>query len=70
MLFLSSKGNTTVRVKTGDNHFYGYHGGTVVDYETAAFHYRRASEEKSAHCTSYVQPGLQACEKFKEFEKK
>lgn len=43
-LFLLSKGNTAARVKVGDYHYYGY--GTNVDYETAAFHYRRASEEQ------------------------
>lgn len=32
------------RVKLGDYHYYGY--GTSVDYETAAAHYRLASEQQ------------------------
>ena len=32
------------RVKIGDYHYYGY--GTEVDYETAAMHYRMASEQQ------------------------
>lgn len=32
------------RVKIGDYHYYGY--GTEVDYETAATHYRMASEQQ------------------------
>jgi len=31
-------------VKIGDYHYYGY--GTEVDYETAAMHYRMASEQQ------------------------
>ena len=41
---LSLKGNTAARVKVGDYHYYGY--GTDIDYETAAFHYRLASEQQ------------------------
>jgi len=37
-------GYTVARVKIGDYHYYGY--GTVVDYETAAMHYRMASEQQ------------------------
>ena len=32
------------RVKIGDYHYYGY--GTEIDYETAAVHYRMASEQQ------------------------
>lgn len=38
------KGSTTARLKMGDYHYYGY--GTDVDYETAATHYRLASEQQ------------------------
>ena len=38
------KGNTAARVKVGDYHYYGY--GTEIDYETAAYHYRLASEQQ------------------------
>ena len=31
-------------MKVGDYHYYGY--GTDIDYETAAFHYRLASEQQ------------------------
>ena len=41
---LSLQGNTAARVKVGDYHYYGY--GTDIDYETAAFHYRLASEQQ------------------------
>ena len=37
-------GYTVARVKIGDYHYYGY--GTEVDYETAAMHYRMASEQQ------------------------
>lgn len=37
-------GYTVARVKIGDYHYYGY--GTEVDYETAAVHYRMASEQQ------------------------
>ena len=37
-------GNTAARVKVGDYHYYGY--GTEIDYETAALHYRLASEQQ------------------------
>ena len=37
-------GNTAARVKVGDYHYYGY--GTEIDYETAAYHYRLASEQQ------------------------
>lgn len=40
----ASQGNTAARVKVGDYHYYGY--GTDIDYETAAFHYRLASEQQ------------------------
>lgn len=33
------------RVKIGDYHYYGY--GTAVDYETAAVHYRMASDHNA-----------------------
>lgn len=39
-----STGNTAARVKVGDYHYYGY--GTEIDYETAAYHYRLASEQQ------------------------
>lgn len=38
------QGYTVARVKIGDYHYYGY--GTEVDYETAAVHYRMASEQQ------------------------
>jgi len=38
------RGYTVARVKIGDYHYYGY--GTEVDYETAAMHYRMASEQQ------------------------
>ena len=44
LVFISFKGNTAARVKVGDYHYYGY--GTEIDYETAAFHYRLASEQQ------------------------
>lgn len=31
-------------MKVGDYHYYGY--GTEIDYETAAYHYRLASEQQ------------------------
>lgn len=37
-------GYTVARVKIGDYHYYGY--GTEVDYESAAVHYRMASEQQ------------------------
>ncbi|MPC20323.1 Protein sel-1 1 [Portunus trituberculatus] len=37
-------GYAVARVKLGDYHYYGY--GTSVDYETAAAHYRLASEQQ------------------------
>jgi SEL1 protein len=40
----ASQGYTIARVKIGDYHYYGY--GTEVDYETAAIHYRMASEQQ------------------------
>lgn len=39
-----TKGYAVARVKLGDYHYYGY--GTSVDYETAAAHYRLASEQQ------------------------
>ena len=39
-----SLGNTAARVKVGDYHYYGY--GTEIDYETAAYHYRLATEQQ------------------------
>ncbi|XP_006817427.1 protein sel-1 homolog 1 [Saccoglossus kowalevskii] len=40
----AAQGYTHARVKLGDYHYYGY--GTQVDYETAAVHYRLASEQQ------------------------
>ncbi|XP_074648873.1 protein sel-1 homolog 1-like [Tubulanus polymorphus] len=40
----ASQGYPVARVKIGDYHYYGY--GTAIDYETAAFHYRMASEQQ------------------------
>eukprot|EP00105_Crassostrea_gigas_P029518 XP_011451489.1 PREDICTED: protein sel-1 homolog 1 isoform X3 [Crassostrea gigas] len=40
----ASQGSTVARVKMGDYHYYGY--GTKIDYETAASHYRLASEQQ------------------------
>ena len=37
-------GSTIARIKMGDYHYYGY--GTEVDYESAATHYRLASEQQ------------------------
>ncbi len=37
-------GYTVARVKIGDYHYYGY--GTEIDYDTAAVHYRMASEQQ------------------------
>merc|ERR1719505_270739 len=39
----AAQGYTVARVKVGDYHFYGL--GTKVDYETAALHYRLASDQ-------------------------
>ena len=41
--FYPASGYTVARVKVGDYHFYGL--GTKVDYETAALHYRLASDQ-------------------------
>jgi TPR repeat protein len=41
---VSSKGYAVARVKIGDYHYYGF--GTEVDYESAAVHYRMASEQQ------------------------
>ena len=41
---ISLLGYTVARVKMGDYHYYGY--GTEIDYETAAAHYRVASEQQ------------------------
>ncbi len=43
-VFFIYVGYTNARVKLGDYHYYGY--GTVVDYETAALHYRMAFEQQ------------------------
>ncbi|XP_029834602.2 protein sel-1 homolog 1 isoform X1 [Ixodes scapularis] len=40
----ATQGYSVARVKLGDYHYYGY--GTAVDYETAATHYRLASEQQ------------------------
>ncbi|KAK3093184.1 hypothetical protein FSP39_012366 [Pinctada imbricata] len=40
----AAQGSTIARVKMGDYHYYGY--GTKIDYETAASHYRLASEQQ------------------------
>lgn len=40
----AAQGSTTARLKMGDYHYYGY--GTEVDYESAATHYRLASEQQ------------------------
>ncbi|KAB7498734.1 Protein sel-1-like protein 1 [Armadillidium nasatum] len=40
----ASQGYAVARVKLGDYHYYGF--GTDVDYETAAAHYRLASEQQ------------------------
>lgn len=40
----ASQGYAVARVKLGDYHYYGH--GTGVDYETAAAHYRLASEQQ------------------------
>lgn len=40
----AGQGYSIARVKLGDYHYYGY--GTAVDYETAATHYRIASEQQ------------------------
>ena len=37
-------GSTIARVKMGDYHYYGF--GTEIDYESAATHYRVASEQQ------------------------
>ena len=37
-------GSTVARLKMGDYHYYGY--GTEIDYETAATHYRLATEQQ------------------------
>lgn len=41
----AQQGYATARVKVGDYHYYGL--GTKVDYETAALHYRLASDQQS-----------------------
>ncbi|CAG5129534.1 unnamed protein product, partial [Candidula unifasciata] len=40
----ASQGSTNARLKMGDYHYYGL--GTDVDYESAATHYRMASEQQ------------------------
>lgn len=40
----ATQGYSVARVKLGDYHYYGY--GTNIDYETAATHYRLASEQQ------------------------
>ncbi|XP_052269966.1 protein sel-1 homolog 1-like isoform X1 [Dreissena polymorpha] len=40
----ASQGSTIARLKMGDYHYYGY--GTEIDYETAASHYRLATEQQ------------------------
>ncbi|XP_060082455.1 protein sel-1 homolog 1-like [Ylistrum balloti] len=40
----AAQGSTSARVKMGDYHYYGQ--GTKIDYETAASHYRVASEQQ------------------------
>ncbi|XP_021363345.1 protein sel-1 homolog 1-like isoform X4 [Mizuhopecten yessoensis] len=40
----AAQGSTSARVKMGDYHYYGQ--GTKIDYETAASHYRLASEQQ------------------------
>nr|XP_037272608.1 LOW QUALITY PROTEIN: protein sel-1 homolog 1-like [Rhipicephalus microplus] len=40
----ATQGYSVARVKLGDYHYYGY--GTNIDYETAATHYRMASEQQ------------------------
>ncbi|XP_076442621.1 protein sel-1 homolog 1-like [Babylonia areolata] len=40
----AAQGSTVARLKMGDYHYYGY--GTEVDYESAATHYRLASEQQ------------------------
>ena len=49
MFFLSSRaaaqGYSAARVRLGDYYYYGW--GTDVDYETAAGHYRIASEQQN-----------------------
>ncbi|XP_023657976.2 protein sel-1 homolog 1 isoform X2 [Paramormyrops kingsleyae] len=40
----ANQGYTVARIKVGDYHYYGY--GTEADYETAAMHYRLASEQQ------------------------
>lgn len=40
----ATQGYSVARVKLGDYHYYGY--GTSIDYETAATHYRMASEQQ------------------------
>lgn len=44
MIIYLWQGYAVARVKLGDYHYYGY--GTSVDYETAAAHYRLASEQQ------------------------
>ena len=43
-MFHIFSGYTVARVKIGDYYYYGY--GTDVDYESAAVHYRMASEQQ------------------------
>ncbi|KAJ8309472.1 hypothetical protein KUTeg_014346 [Tegillarca granosa] len=40
----AAQGSTIARVKMGDYHYYGY--GTEIDYESAATHYRVATEQQ------------------------
>lgn len=40
----AAQGYSSAQVKLGDYHYYGL--GTMVDYETAASHYRSASEQQ------------------------
>ncbi len=56
------QGYSAARVRLGDYYYYGW--GTDVDYETAASHYRIASEQQNnaqvrEYCQREVHRGLQ-----------
>jgi len=41
----AGQGYAAARVRLGDYHYYGW--GTEIDFETAAYHYRIASEQQN-----------------------
>ena len=52
----AAQGYSAARVRLGDYYYYGW--GTNVDYETAAGHYRIASEQQNNAQVSIIIPSL------------